>query len=91
MDFASMGIGNVVAITIVCYLLGLAVKASGISNKWIPILCGGFGLILGLVGMVIMPEFPANDYLTAAAVGVVSGLAATGVDQAIKKLIPEEK
>ena len=33
-----------------------------------------------------MPEFPAADPITAAAVGVVSGLAATGINQAVKQL-----
>ena len=37
----------------------------------------------------IMPEFPASDYLTAAAVGIVSGLAATGINQVYKQLTKE--
>ena len=41
---------------------------------------------LGVVGMFIMPDFPANDYLTAIAVGIVSGLAATGANQVYKQL-----
>ncbi len=36
--------------------------------------------------MYTMPEFPAADYMTAAAVGIVSGLAATGADQIAKQL-----
>jgi hypothetical protein len=36
--------------------------------------------------MFLMPEFPAKDYLTAAAVGIVSGLAATGAHQIYKQL-----
>lgn len=86
MDLASFGIGGVAAITVVCYLLGLVVKASGLDNKWIPIICGFCGLILGIIAMTIMPDFPAADYITAAAVGVVSGLAATGFDQVLKQL-----
>jgi len=35
---------------------------------------------------VQLPDFPAGDPLTAAAVGITSGLAATGVDQAWKQL-----
>lgn len=86
MDLASFGIGGVAAITVVCYLLGLVVKASGLDNKWIPIICGFCGLVLGIIAMTIMPDFPAADYITAAAVGVVSGLAATGFDQVLKQL-----
>lgn len=86
MDLTSFGIGGVAAITVVCYLLGLIAKASNLNNKWIPIICGFSGLILGIIAMTIMPDFPAADYITAAAVGVVSGLAATGFDQVLKQL-----
>ena len=34
----------------------------------------------------IMPEFPANDLLNAVAIGIVSGLASTGVNQVYKQL-----
>ena len=44
------------------------------------------GGVLGVVGMYTMPDFPAGDILTAIAVGIVSGLAATGADQLGKQL-----
>lgn len=44
------------------------------------------GRLLGLAAMYInVPDFPATDPLTALAVGIVSGLAATGADQVIKQ------
>ena len=86
MDFASLGIASVAAITVVCYLIGMAVKASGLNDKWIPVIVGVSGLVLGVAGMFIIPDYPANDYITAAAVGIVSGLAATGVNQITKQL-----
>ena len=86
MDLSSLGIASVAAITVVCWLIGQAVKASGLDNKWIPIICGVCGAVLGVVGMFIMPDYPAKDYITAVAVGIVSGLAATGVNQAVKQL-----
>lgn len=86
MDSTSLGIASVASITVVCYLLGLVVKASGLDNKWIPIICGVSGLALGVLSMFVMPDFPATDYVTAAAVGIVSGLAATGVDQVFKQM-----
>lgn len=86
MDFASVGIASVVAITVLCYLIGEVVKATGLDNKWIPVVCGVCGLALGVAAMHIMPDFPGTDYITAAAVGTVSGLAATGVNQAAKQL-----
>ena len=62
------------------------IKASGIDNRWIPCAVGVAGAILGVVGMMTMPDFPGNDPLTAVAVGIVSGLAATGVNQIGKQL-----
>jgi len=82
-----VGIASVAAITVICFLVGQAVKATKLDNKWIPIICGIFGLVLGIVAYYIgMPEFPANDVITAAAVGIVSGLSATGLNQAYKQL-----
>lgn len=84
MDF---GIASVAAITVICYLAGQVVKATGIDNKWIPVICGVLGAILGPVALFTgVPDFPAADSLTAVAVGIVSGLAATGVNQAVKQL-----
>lgn len=89
MDISSLGITGVAAITIICFLVGQVVKATGLDNKWIPIICGVFGAVLGIVGMYIMPDFPSSDYLTSAAVGIVSGLAATGANQIYKQLTKE--
>lgn len=86
MDLSSFGIASVAVITVICYLIGQVVKVSGVDNKWIPIVVGVAGGILGVVGMHVMPDFPAQDYLTAIAVGIVSGLAATGVNQVVKQL-----
>lgn len=86
MDISSLGITGVAAITVICLLIGQAVKASGLDNKWIPLTCGVCGGILGVAGMFLMPDFPATDYITAAAVGIVSGFAATGVNQALKQM-----
>ncbi len=83
MDF---GIASVAAITVIAYLIGQAVKATTLDNKWIPVICGAVGGALGAVAMRVMPEFPATDYITAVAVGIVSGLAATGVNQIGKQL-----
>ncbi len=83
MDF---GIGSVAAITAICYLGGMACKASSvIKDEAIPVVCGVIGGILGVAGMYLMPEFPATDAINAAAIGIVSGLAATGANQIIKQ------
>ena len=81
------GIATVVAITVIVYIIGLIVKATPLDNKWIPVICGLSGIVLGIVALLIgMPDFPATDYLTAGAVGGASGLAATGMDQMVKQL-----
>ena len=46
-----MGITGVAAITVIAYLLGEVAKASRLDNKWIPIICGVTGGLLGLLGM----------------------------------------
>lgn len=81
-----MGIAGVAAITVIAWLVGEAAKLSPLDNKWIPVICGVVGAALGILGMHIMPDFPAGDIMTAAAVGIVSGLAATGIDQIGKQL-----
>jgi len=82
------GIIGVAAITVICYLIGEIVKISALDNKYIPVVVGGAGAILGVVAFCLgMPDFPATDIITAIAVGIVSGFAATGVDQAVKQLI----
>lgn len=86
MDFSTPGITGVAAITAICLLIGQVLKVTSLDNKWIPIACGVSGLALGLLGMRIIPDFPAADPITAAAVGIVSGLAATGVNQAFKQM-----
>lgn len=86
MDISSLGITGVAAITIICLLIGQGVKTSPLDSKYIPIICGVCGAVLGVAGMFLMPDFPASDYITAAAVGIVSGFAATGVNQAFKQM-----
>lgn len=89
----SFGIASVAAITVICYLVGMGAKAiSVLDDKWIPIICGVSGCVLGLVAFFTgMPDFPATDILTAAAVGIVSGLAATGANQVTKQIFMKEE
>ena len=76
-------IASVASITVIAYLFGEVAKASAIDNKWI---CGIVGAVLGVVGLKAIADFPANDIVTAIAVGIVSGLAATGANQIVKQL-----
>ena len=75
---------SVAAITIVAYLIGEGVKLSPLDNRWIPLICGLCGGALGIAGMYLMADFPAGDLLSALAVGIASGLAATGMNEAAK-------
>ena len=77
---------QVVAITVICYLVGMVAKAAPIEDKWIPCIVGVLGGVLGVVGMYLMPDFPAKDILNAIAIGIVSGLASTGAHQIGKQL-----
>ena len=83
----NLEVGTVVAIVVICYLVGLGIKhIPNIKNELIPVIVGLCGGVLGVVGMYIMPDFPAKDVLTAIAVGIASGLASTGVNQIYKQL-----
>ena len=80
------------AITVICYLVGIIVKASPLNSSLIPSIVGLCGAILGIVALYVgLPDFPATDPLTAIAVGIVSGLAATGINQAVKQLKSDSK
>ena len=76
----------VAAITVIAWLVACGVKATKIDNRWLPVICGACGAALGVVGLYVMPDFPAHDVLNAAAVGIVSGLAATGSHELVKQI-----
>lgn len=86
-----MGLTSVAAITVICFLAAQAIKATPLDNKWLPVICGVLGGILGVVSMYIMPDYPAHDIVTAIAVGIVSGLAATGAHQIYKQQVEAKK
>lgn len=80
-------VGTSLAIVVICYLVGLGAKTvDGIKDNYIPVIVGVVGGILGAVGMYVIPDFPATDIMTAIAVGIVSGLASTGVNQIYKQV-----
>lgn len=84
MDF---GITSVVGITVITYLVGMGWKASdALNDKYIPVVCGVIGAVLGVIAMMTMPDFPAKDVINAVAIGIVSGLASTGANQVGKQL-----
>lgn len=86
----NVGMIGVGAITIICYAIAVGIKATTIDNKWLPVICAVLGGILGVVGKYVMPDFPADDILTAIAIGISSGLAATGANQVYKQLSKDD-
>lgn len=92
MDFNIFGILAMPTLAVICYLLGMGIKVSKIDDKYIPVACGTFGAILGIVAYVCdMSGFPAQNIIEAIAIGIVSGLASTGANQIYKQLKKEEK
>ena len=85
MDFTQ--VSTVIAIVVITYLIGYATKQiPEVKDNIIPVIVGTIGGILGVIGMYVIPNFPANDILNAIAVGIVSGLSSTGVNQIYKQV-----
>lgn len=74
------------AIVVICYLVGLGIKSipSEKINQAIPFIVGCAGVGLGIVAYFSVPNF-SDNILNAIAVGAVSGLASTGVNQLYKQ------
>lgn len=80
------------AIVVICYLIGIGLKT--IENqkvdKFIPIICGVSGGILGIAIFITIPDYiAAENWAVAVATGIVSGFAATGINQIYKQLTKE--
>lgn len=85
MDFST--VGTVLSIVVITYLIGgAAKKIPKINDELIPVIVGVAGGILGVAGMFVIPDFPATNVMDAVAVGIASGLASTGANQAWKQL-----
>jgi hypothetical protein len=81
------------AIVVLCYLVGATLKAINNTtlNKFIPVICGFVGGALGVVVFLTIPGYiPAENWLMALAIGIVSGFAATGVNQVYQQFTKEE-
>lgn len=82
-----VGITGIPAIVVICYLIGMGLKAWDLwDDRKIPVGMGVFGLVLGLVAYIWWPaSIPADEPIMAAAIGIVSGLTATGINQIWKQ------
>lgn len=77
------------AIVVMCYLVGIGIKTFDNENldKFIPVICGVLGAVLGIVMFITIPNYiPADNWAVAIAIGIVSGLSATGANQIWKQL-----
>ena len=76
------------AIVVLCYLIGATLKAIGneVLDKFIPMICGFIGGGLGVLVFLTIPGYiPADNWLMALAIGIVSGFASTGINQVYKQ------
>ena len=78
MDF---GFTSIPSILVICYFIGMVVRISSLDSRYIPIICGVTGGALGVVAFFLVPEVVGSDPLMAIAIGISSGLAATGANQ----------
>lgn len=81
------------AIVVITYLVGATLKAinNDTLDKFIPVICGFVGGALGVVVFLTIPGYiPAQNWLMALAIGIVSGFASTGINQVYKQFTQEE-
>lgn len=81
-QFAQIG-----AIVVIAFFVGRIVKISPLDDKWIPVICGCVGAVFGILGRSVIPELAETNWINALAMGISSGLAATGVHQVYKQLL----
>ena len=73
-------------LTVICYLITEVFKLF-VKKKYLPVISGITGAILGVIAYFITPTLIENtNILTSVSIGIVSGLAATGSNQIIKQI-----
>ena len=83
------------SIIIICYLIGeifkLLILKKKRNYKYVPIIVGTFGGLLGILAYLISPEIVLNvdNPFIAIALGIVSGLASTGSYEVIHKVLSQ--
>jgi hypothetical protein len=79
------------SIVVISYMITEIFKVF-INKKYLPIVAGISGGCLGVLSFVLQIDImPAHDIITALAIGIISGLAATGSNQIIKQIKKEGK
>ena len=85
-----MDLISIPTIMVISYLITEIFKLF-IKKKYLPVVAGASCLILGIISFYLVPELIGNtNLLTSIAIGIVSGLAATGSNQILKQIRKEE-
>ena len=85
-----MEIIGIPAIVVISYMITETFKMF-INKKYLPIVAGISGGMLGVLSFVVQIDImPATDIVSALAIGIISGLAATGSNQIIKQIKKKE-
>ena len=92
MNIFDIGLSSAVAIVVICYLVGYGLKAwDKFDDRKIPVIMGVVGAALGAAAFYIAPNVVmAEDPLTAIAIGILSGLSATAINQIYKQAKKED-
>lgn len=81
----NLGFVSYAGIVAICYLIGAIINVSNINSRYIPPIMGVCGGLLGVGCFFIIPNF-SDNFINAIATGIVSGFAATGINQIHKQL-----
>ena len=85
-----MDLIGIPAIVVISYMITETFKMF-INKKYLPIVAGISGGMLGVLSFVLQIDImPATDIISALAIGIISGLAATGSNQIIKQIKKKE-
>ncbi len=85
-----MDLIGIPAIVVISYMITETFKMF-INKKYLPIIAGISGGVLGVLSFVLQIDImPATDIISALAIGIISGLAATGSNQILKQIKKEK-
>lgn len=86
-----MELVSIPSVMIISYLVTEIFKLWIKKKKYLPLVAGISGLILGIIIYYIEPEIlNTSNIFTSMAKGIVSGLASTGSNEIIKQMRKEE-
>lgn len=72
-------------------IIKYAVKENETFKRFIPLISGALGIVLGVIAFYALPGIiPAENVIMAMLIGGASGLTATGVNQVIKQASVEK-